>query len=363
MIRPARFRYFIVLCALAALVVALASLLISYHLVDSVPWQRAFPENGWLIEFGRVLILILFNIYLLGDVFNREARILLSGRQAGSRSVAFTRRLALFLAVAESIALLLYSLFVGPRWLLEAQPLEGAGWRDTVLPYLAYLPYALVLYLVAFLPVLIVGLFGSLRDLATLHRKHRNLRRRLSWQLISVVNLHVDQPLTALSTDEEKDELLAHHDMINNEALYQFGAFCIDFLGIYGRYAAVILFWSISIVYEYQLGYQTTLERSRAIGLTGFLLALGVLIVISLGYLYYERAYARTSEVLIENARLHPRSEPLGLLEFEEKYSIFNLITKRFASRHLGVVVALIICLSLPPISRLLERIDHVWPG
>ena len=367
-----RCRHQLIRWALASVVVALASLLASYFLVGSVPWRQAFPENGWLIEFGRILILILFSVYLLGDVFSRELRMLVSRRPSGSRSVAITRALALSLAIAEIIVLVLYTFLIGPGWLEEAQSVDGAGWRDYVLPYLAYLPYAIVLYLIVFLPILVVGLFGSLRDLIHLHRKYRNLKRRLIALLVGAIRLRVDRVApSAGGTDPSREQsqpgadpsLAVRHDAINNETFYQFGAFCIDLLNIYGRYAAVILFWSVSIVYEFQIGYRTTLERSRAIGLSAFLVSLGVLIVISLGYLYYERAYAKTCEVLIENARNCPQSEPLEVLEFEEKYSIFNFISKRFLNRHLGIVVALIICLSLPPVSRLIEEIHRVWPG
>ncbi len=359
--------------ALVSAAVALASLLASYVLVDSAPWRQAFPANGWLIEFGRILILVFFSVYLLGDVFSRELRMLLSVRPSGSRSIAITRSIALILAVGEIIVLLFYTFFIGPAWLQQAQPVDGAGWRAYVLPYLAYLPYSVVLYLVVFLPVLVVGLFGSLRDLIQLHRKYRNLKRRLTALLAGAIRLRLDRispsgggqdvPLKEGQPVTDQKLLWARHDIINNETLYQFGAFCIDLLYIYGRYAAVILFWSVSIVYEFQIGYRTTLERSRAIGLSAFLVSLGVLLVISVGYLYYERAYAKTAEVLIENARNSAQSQPLQVLEFEQQYSIFNFISKRFLNRHLGIVVALIICLSLPPVSRLIEEIHRVWPG
>jgi hypothetical protein len=209
-------------------------------------------------------------------------------------------------------------------------------------------------------------LFGSLRDLLSLYRKHRNLTDRLHALLLAAIRLRLGEnsaPGAGAETSDDQSLLLARHDAINNETFYQFGAFCIDLLYIYGRYAAVILFWSVSIVYEYQIGYQTTLERSRTIGLSAFLVSSGVLVVVSLGYLYYERAYAKTSEVLIENARNSPESQPLQVLDFEERYSIFNFIAKRFLNRHVGIVVALIICLSLPPVSRLIEEIQRVWPG
>jgi hypothetical protein len=365
-LHQSRTHYYLFLWAFGSLGVAFASLLTSYLLVDSEPWSRAFPVNGWLIEFGRLLILVLFSVYLLGDVFSRELRMLVAGHPSCSRSIAITRLVAFILAIAEVVILFLYTFFVGPAWLAEVHSVDGAGWRDYLLPYLAYLPYSIVLYLVVFLPVLVVGLFGSLRDLLSLYRKHRNLTDRLHALLLAAIRLRLGEnsaPGAGAETSDDQSLLLARHDAINNETFYQFGAFCIDLLYIYGRYAAVILFWSVSIVYEYQIGYQTTLERSRTIGLSAFLVSSGVLVVVSLGYLYYERAYAKTSEVLIENARNSPESQPLQVLDFEERYSIFNFIAKRFLNRHVGIVVALIICLSLPPVSRLIEEIQRVWPG
>ena len=362
-IQQSRFRILLLFWMLGCLGVALASLLASYRLVDSEAWRCAFHAQGWAIEFGRILILILFSAYLLGDVFRREAMMLLFGRPAGSRFVAVVRRFTLVLFVAEAIALLCYALFWAPELLREGWPVEKPDWNTYGLPYLAYLPYSVVLYLFTFLPVLVVGLFGSLRDLDQLQRQYRRLKQRLEALLVKAINLRVSQVQGQSRSDGAEAALLAHQEAISNEALYQFGSFCINFLDIYGRYAAVILFWSISIVYEVQIGYQTTLERSRTIGWSGFLVSLGVLLVVSLGYLHYERAYARTSDLLTETARVHPGSGGMDVLEFEQKYSLFHFISRRFLNRHLGVVIALVICLSLPPVSLLLNRIKEVWPG
>ncbi len=114
----------------------------AYILVDSQPWNNAYNQNGMglIIEFIRICILLIIDIYIIGSQFSNEFNQLLKEKR-----FLFRRKLIFSIGFIFLLILLFHHLYLGPHQLLgNNQVSENEYFYKYLLPYICYFPYSLI---------------------------------------------------------------------------------------------------------------------------------------------------------------------------------------------------------------------------
>jgi hypothetical protein len=166
--------------ALTGLFLGSAALYLSYGSLSSGAWYWAYGaiqqggtyyNLGGLVEFYRLLLLTALFVITQISLFPDAARPYWEGRL---RPLSFYQhffksgpRWLRYFAIALGVVTVVYSAVGGPSLLRgDFEAVFGPSlhpFREFTLPYLAYLPYTLTIYLLIALPVLVVVVQG-LRD-------------------------------------------------------------------------------------------------------------------------------------------------------------------------------------------------------
>jgi hypothetical protein len=166
--------------ALTGLFLGSAALYLSYGSLSSGAWYWAYGaiqqggtyyNLGGLVEFYRLLLLTALFVVTQVSLFPEAAQPYWEGRL---RPLSFYQhffksgpRWLRFFAIALGVVTVVYSAVGGPSLLRgDFEAVFGPSlhpFREYTLPYLAYLPYTLTIYLLIALPVLVVVVQG-LRD-------------------------------------------------------------------------------------------------------------------------------------------------------------------------------------------------------
>ena len=161
------------------------SLLAAYILADSPPWIKEFTYNGHVTEFLRSCILY-FLFSLVCSYFRSEAMELYSlSPSRPSMSRILSTRLSLTIGYIICIGLLIqYHLQIAPSVLAEAwggdPPLNSeAGYALYKLPYLYYLPYSFINFIVVGISTVIISIYAIYKDVIKLSKVKKYFNQEL----------------------------------------------------------------------------------------------------------------------------------------------------------------------------------------
>lgn len=324
--------------AIGLWIVSGISLLFSYEFVTSQAWLVEFgtrPEQfaegkiegiGGVIEWIRSGIGIAIGMMLLGAYFRQEFLILI-GVERDAENGALVKQYRLGWAVLTLVAvagLVWYHSFHGPNALSNAsswsswsesndleRPLAGsAEWRDEYrVPYLAYLPYSAINYLLIWLPVLITTVYAATCDVRAVGPV---LNSNAEWS-----------SLRELSSCDE--------------IMRRFEAFSHEYSYLLGRYTALFVFVVAAIGYEYHVGSFTLAESALWLARAAYLLFASAIVVVVLTFRVYERAVSKVARDLLEK---NCREDVEKLRQFSSVRVVMR-VARGNALMAFGIVLAL----------------------
>jgi hypothetical protein len=138
------------------------SLGISYILVDSQPWNQAYNQNGsgLLIEFIRLCILLIIEVYIISSQFSEEFNQLIKDPKFLIR-----QKLIFSIGLIFLIILLFHHLYLGPHQLMgHTKVSEKEYFYQYLLPYICYFPYSFINFIFIGLPFCSLSIHAVIED-------------------------------------------------------------------------------------------------------------------------------------------------------------------------------------------------------
>jgi hypothetical protein len=329
--------------ATAVMVVAvslsLISLLLSYVFYPGVAWQHEFGllhyydkvpayvprqiiglPSGFIIEFLRAVLIVGIGGFLLTQVYYTELTEVIRAVRWRQATPALRFIVCLILVTTlGTIPLIVYHHLVWGPDDLRQHYLAHAGVADSLAyhrPYLLYLPYSIVNYVLVGIPVFAIGLFAVSRDTASTKQEH-------------------DQLIKAISDAPSCDAI---------------GIIFRDYFNGYSdrceRYAAFSLCLAIVVTYEHYIGSLALTETATRWAWIGWFVVGIYFLAILLIALYYEHGFRESVRRL---SNLH-----CDIRTFEKDCSVLTFIG-HLMRRYLVLNIALILFGVAPTLSKFLK--------
>jgi hypothetical protein len=320
---------FLLLIGLVFQSISTLSLIASYIWCGSSPWQQKFTPNGWIIEFLRSGIL-LFELSVIYLIFKKEALELCGFIPSNTRrkSLKLIRQFIVTSVIAFTMLLTYYHLNLAPYNLARSQNGISAieseqGFKLYKLPYLLYLPYSFINFIVVGGSAISIGLYSSLKDLKELFDYKKMLNKKLA-EISTFISTGSGQVLSKNNLCQKIER--------------NFEEFCRNFIDKIGRYTFLFLVFAFGVSYEVLIG-RVTLSDIALLWLSiGYLLLATVVGAIFLGYLYYENALKESAKLLFN---LHYEA----VSTFESRYNTFRFfqrVFQNYISLYLGILLIIV---------------------
>ncbi|NEP87834.1 MAG: hypothetical protein F6K18_13965 [Okeania sp. SIO2C2] len=337
----ANFPYILLITIIFFVICSGLSLIMSYILADSKPWLTRYTDYGGIIEFIRTVIFSLTEIYIVFIVFRQEFNEFFGFENTipaeYRKARNFIRIIMLAIAVAVIIIVPYYHLEYAPQKLadfweywtkkhpediyIELDSKEGYDAYKR--PYLYYLPYSLINYIIVGLLMIFVTIYASIKD---------------------SIFLKIYQ--TKIRDKQIKISLLKQHyfgffdtSSICKKVALNFTYFSHIFVNKLGNYTSVFLCINIGIAFEVTVGIKTLAPAAILwLVLSYFVWTVGLLIVF-LTYRYYEKSLQESGNLLLE-------MDCHNLEEFQDKNSVIMLLKTTFnnySNLYLGLLLTAII--------------------
>ncbi|MEA5618048.1 AAA-like domain-containing protein [Cronbergia sp. UHCC 0137] len=292
-------------------VISLISLGFSYIVVESKPWNQAYNSNsiGAILECIRICFLLILEVYVIGFEFSEEAIEFIQEKKFFLR-----RRVTYVFTFVISLMLLFHHLWYGPQQLLaNNQVTANEYFRQYLLPYLWYFPYAFINFIIVGIPLSGLSIHVVIEDCNKLSKKNRRYNNYLT---------EIKNKITLA----DKDQIIQQLKQIYWDFAEKIKRPINLFLGI------------LILIYFNGTLSRSTLSNSgylwtQLFCLFGFLTP--AISLILWGLLAYQRKLAETMGILFDlNVNLN---------EIENKYSVFSLL-KRILISNIFFQIICIIC-------------------
>lgn len=177
--------------------------------------------------------------------------------------IVFSKPRAFFLVLLAPlvITLLLYQHFYdGPIWLMNQYPSTASElskqstFRLYNLPYILYLPYSLINYLVIGVPLVSVGLYSALGDLIASGYQRVSL-------LDNISKLSEDYNPMGIDADMHKSCLYI---------LRHFEAFAFRLMEVVSGYSSFVLVFVAMVTFEFHIGKRVLYDFGWTLSLVGY---------------------------------------------------------------------------------------------
>ena len=249
-----------------------------------------------------------------------------------SAHLRFIRIMGLVVVIIGVGLLIYHHLYSGPAELAAKsnnlsmpKQLDRADYFATYqLPYLLYLPYSFVQHIVIAPFVFFVILYAAIEDLMRLNRLRQTLHVRFERTEKANCKMEGDRCVTI-----ERN----------------FERFCLNFIDAVGRYSEFAMFLALFFSFEYWFGQYTLQSINARIYVWGILAIIAsIIIVIFLGFAYYEDAFQEAIKKLFELR--------CNFQDFEKEKQVLKLINRIFY-RHIALYILLILLTFTPPLAEL----------
>jgi ABC-type multidrug transport system fused ATPase/permease subunit len=379
--------------AIVLIVVAFLSLAFSYIWFSSEIWKAVYTPYGWLTELYRLWILIGVSIYLLIGPFQYEFIEIISFKTKKYKPLPLCRNIALALATIGLIVLLGYHFDIGPKdfetgpkYLVNIcsetseqlkelkldpqsisetcepitnqiiKPGDRKYWESFYRPYIFYLPYSIINFIVILIPLFVIVFYSSIKYFKKLNS--------LTNDLDEGIRLHhtfMKENFPERHVGSYSQKLLNKCKVISRRINIDFEEFCLNFLTIIGRYAAIFVSASILLFFEYYFGQYTLAQPARKWAYLAYFLFFILVVLIVCGYLYYEKAYKKNVDILHETTQYLGAADREILFEkFENDYTVLKF-GERVFRRHVGLWIAIALLIPVITINPVVSEIVEFW--
>ena len=288
--------------AVVLAVISGVSLGFSYTILDSQAWNHAYNSGGIgaLVEFIRSCLLLILDVYLICSNFSKQINQLIK-----SKRFAIRRRIIYLIEVTFFLILLFHHFKYGPEQLLGNNQVSASEYfHHYLLPYICYLPYSLINFLVIGIPLASLGIHTVIEDCKKLFRrvqKYKTFIERITGE-IQKTSLTLDASAMSKLIDQNFHLLFLYFREI--------------FIPHVNAFSWIILLFWIEITF-----CRSTFSISASIWTQlfyTFCFLPPIFVLLFWGLLEYEKALAKTVNVLsIFQGNLN---------NFERSYNGFNFL-------------------------------------
>lgn len=332
----------ILIIGLIIFLISIISLYLAYIKHTSEVWKNNFHGiEGFWIELGRSVLLILTNIYLLVVVFRNETSEFLHLKVPNvidytSLNISYIFAVALLVLGLRTLIWLHF--FKGPKILAEQEKSSSKSTNPEIFsdsnsnywirftkknyyfknfeyPYLCYFPYSFINLIILAISNISISLYAFLKN----------------WKILKSLQEIFINVLNDTSSSGQYYKIIKSFEL--------FSLKIIDIAGIYSS----LFFWVvIAIAYEILIGWITLSEMGRFGTIITYLTgAFTWIIVIILGFNFYQQLYIKVDYKIVEIAT----NEQLKI--FQETYKPVSLFI-RIADVHPLFYVTFIMLILIP---------------
>ncbi|WP_281261342.1 AAA-like domain-containing protein [Chamaesiphon polymorphus] len=323
--------FVVVICLLSIVLVSLYS---SYYLFSSPAWSNNFNRGGTgaYIEFIRSTFLILFAAYSFNDLFQEETREILTLDR-----LWWIRTCLGVLGFLFVIFISIHHLYLGPINLANKQPLlNHLSWFENYyLPYLFFLPCALVNFVAIGIPTVAVTIYSSIVNISTNIKSIRIFDKSMN-KTKSYIQSY---PLS----DRDKED-------INEQMMDAFQDLFTSFLKDFTRYFTLFLGVILLFVFELNLGRKTLEQTPLALTLIDYSFCwISLIVIFFLGIGEYQKIFRDVRDLLVKIKS--------DYRVFENEYNLIRLIRRGVLNvRNKKYIYALLVVMTV--LSIVLYNID-----
>lgn len=299
-------RKMIFISAFCLIFIDALSLYSSYYLASSPAWINHFNQDGKGIftELIRSLFLISFAAFSFDDLFKTETKQILTYDRHW-----WIRTCLGVLCFLFTIFVCIHNLYLGPKYLAGKQSLpDGISWfHNYYLPYLYFLPYAIINFVIISIPLISVTIYSSITSISN------NIKS------IKIFDRSMDKTNNYINLYSSLSDL--DRENINQEMLEAFHSLSIDFLKDFNRYSMLLLGVLLLFVFELTLGKNTLAEATLAITLIDYSFCwVSIIIIFFCGAIEYQKIFVKSCDLLVTIEG--------GLNEFKSAHNLPRLIRK-----------------------------------
>lgn len=379
--------------AIVLIVIAFLSLTCSYIWFSSEYWKAVYTPNGWRTEMYRLWILIGVSIYLFIGPFEYEFIEIKSFKKKKYKPLPLCRNITLALATIGLIVLLGYHFNIGPKYFetgpkylvsicsktpeqlkelkLDPQnisdtcepitnqiikPGDQEYWESFYRPYIFYLPYSIITFIVIGIPLFVIGIYSFIKYFKKLNSLTNNLDEG-----IRLPRTFMKENFPERNGGSYSQELLNKCKDISQKIRRDFEKFCLNFLTIISRYAAIFLSVSVVLFFEYYFGQYTLAQPARIWTYFAYSLFFILVALIVGGYLYYEKAFQKNVDILHETTQYLDIADQEILYEkFKNDYPVLKFGGRVFR-RHVGLWIAIALLIPVIAVNPVVKEIVQFW--
>jgi ABC-type multidrug transport system fused ATPase/permease subunit len=218
------------------------------------------------------------------------------------------------------------------------------------------LPYSIINFIVILIPLFVIVFYSSIKYFKKLNS--------LTNDLDEGIRLHhtfMKENFPERHVGSYSQKLLNKCKVISRRINIDFEEFCLNFLTIIGRYAAIFVSASILLFFEYYFGQYTLAQPARKWAYLAYFLFFILVVLIVCGYLYYEKAYKKNVDILHETTQYLGAADREILFEkFENDYTVLKF-GERVFRRHVGLWIAIALLIPVITINPVVSEIVEFW--
>jgi AAA-like domain len=311
----------IIVTAFCLILVDTLSLYSSYYLAGSPAWIDNFNQSGKgiFIELIRSLFLISFAAFSFNDLFKTETKQILTYDRYW-----WIRTCLGVLCFLFTIFVCIHNLYLGPKYLSGRQPLpHNVSWfRNYYLPYLYFLPYAIINFVIISIPLISVTIYSSITSISNNIKSIKIFDRSMG-----KTNNYIKLCSSLAGSDREN---------INQEMIEAFNRLSVSFLKDFNRYSMLLLGVLLLFVFELTLGKNTLAEATLAITLIDYSFCwVSIIIIFFCGAIEYQKIFVKSCDLLVaidgnsdefKNTQNLPRLIRKGILNIKNNKYVYLMM-------------------------------------
>ena len=331
----------IYLCTFLA-IISTVSLLGAYVFSNSEPWVSEFNSFGWIIELLRSGFFLYSMTDIVFIIFNFESReffgIIETPREM-IRVIRIMRLLMISFLTFVIVINLYYHLSFAPQELAKLYSTSYPNNQNDYfnlfkLPYIWYLPYSLINYVIIAGSIIATSLYSSSKDVRYLYL----CRKKLDIQQQRISNINSINRNYSFLSRESICEIIKH----------DFEYFSQRFIKKIGRYSSLFLILTIGISFEIIAGKHTLAKTAIVWMSVGYFLFFFALFILLLASRYYEKALTK-SAILLLDIGCENRNK------FNQDNNIISFVQKIFDT-YFSFCLGTILIFASPFIGKLIEN-------
>lgn len=302
----------ILVIALVFILIDILSLFSAYWWFSSPAWTESFDttRQGANIELIRACILIAFTAYSIKDLFKEETKRVLT-----KDNLWWLRSMIVIIGFLLTVSIVYYHLYMGPMDLAKSAAKDSSTswsfssfWRGNYfVPYLSYLPYSLINFVILGVPLISITLYGSIYNIF-IHNKGNKI---------------VDKYLTETAKYIEDYSPISNKDQknIQEDIRDGFARLFQQNLNYFTRYSLLFLGILFIFVCEARLGVSTLSEKAVVLTFFDYIFALvAILLILYHGLNNYRHLFKKTYNLL--------KGVDGNYQDFARQYNVVSFIIK-----------------------------------